>query len=205
MDHQGNTEKKVAMAVMVPLIISHDGAVHEDTIRRWKVFAPDIKVDWVRMGQNVLRYIVVIAGRFFNKGSLVSEAWREEHADEFDDEAGGPPKRIETGEERRERLHLDQDPVSVVCAAFGHATSTQHSVDVHGKGKPEQRELAGQSNYLIEFSVQFFEAISSARKRKKIKDSSPPSENRRRVFKQPSTELSVTSKTLTRPHMVFEN
>ena len=26
-------EKKVAMAVMVPLIISHDGAVHKDTVR----------------------------------------------------------------------------------------------------------------------------------------------------------------------------
>ena len=42
-------EKKVAMAVMVPLIISHDGAVHRDTARRWKDFAPDITVDWVRM------------------------------------------------------------------------------------------------------------------------------------------------------------
>ena len=35
-----------------------------------------------------------------------------------------------------------------------------------------------------------------------IKDSSPPSENRRRVFKQPSSELSVSSKTLKRPHTV---
>ena len=42
-------EKKVAKAVMVPLIISHDGAVHKDTVKRWKDFAPDIKVDWVRM------------------------------------------------------------------------------------------------------------------------------------------------------------
>ena len=38
-------ESKVVMAVMVPLIISHDGAVHRDTIRRWRNFAPDIKVD----------------------------------------------------------------------------------------------------------------------------------------------------------------
>ena len=28
-------EKKIAMAVIVPIIISHDGAVHRDTIKRW--------------------------------------------------------------------------------------------------------------------------------------------------------------------------
>ena len=39
---QDTREKKVAMAVMVPLIISHDGAVHRDTVRRWKDFSPDI-------------------------------------------------------------------------------------------------------------------------------------------------------------------
>ena len=33
-------EKKVAKVVMVPLIISHDGAVHRDTVRRWKDFFP---------------------------------------------------------------------------------------------------------------------------------------------------------------------
>ena len=71
-------EMKVAKAVMVPLIVSHDGAVHRDTVRRWKDFAPDIKVDWVRMAQNVLRYNVVIVGKFFNKGSWVSGAWIKE-------------------------------------------------------------------------------------------------------------------------------
>ena len=70
------------MAVMVPLIISHDGAVHKDTVRMWKDFAPDIQVDWVRMAQSVLRYNLAIVGRFFNKGSWVSEAWRKEHCDE---------------------------------------------------------------------------------------------------------------------------
>ena len=112
---QETREKKVAMAVMVPLIVSHDGAVHKDSIRRWKNFAPDIKIDWVRMAQSILRYNVVIVGKFFNKGSWVSEAWRKEHGDEFDDEPGGPPERIETGEERRERLNVDSDPMSVVC------------------------------------------------------------------------------------------
>ena len=33
-------EKKVVKAVMVPLIFSHDGAVHRDSVRRWKDFAP---------------------------------------------------------------------------------------------------------------------------------------------------------------------
>ena len=59
---------------MVPIIISHDRAVHRDTVRSRKSFAPDIKVDWVRMAQRVLLYNVVIAGKFFNKGSWVSEA-----------------------------------------------------------------------------------------------------------------------------------
>ena len=68
--------------VMVPLIISHDGAVHRDTIRRWKNFAPDIQIDWVRMGQSVLRYNVVIVGRLFNKGNWVSEAWRKDRSEE---------------------------------------------------------------------------------------------------------------------------
>ena len=67
-------EKKVSKVVMVPLIIFHDGAVHRDSVRRWKDFAPDIQPDWARMAQSVLRYNVVIVGKFFNKGSWVSEA-----------------------------------------------------------------------------------------------------------------------------------
>ena len=46
---QETREEKVAFAVMVPLIISHDGTIHKVSIKRWKNFAPDIKVDWVRM------------------------------------------------------------------------------------------------------------------------------------------------------------
>ena len=44
-------EKNVAKAglVMVPLIISNDGAFHKDTVRRRKDIAKDIQVDWVRM------------------------------------------------------------------------------------------------------------------------------------------------------------
>ena len=108
-------EKKVEKAVMVPLIVSHDGAVRNDTVRRWKVNAPDIKVDWVRMAQSVLRYNVVIVGKFVNKGSWVSEAWRRDHPEEFDGDADGPPERIETAAERREQLQLDNDPSSAVC------------------------------------------------------------------------------------------
>ena len=108
-------EKKVVMAVMVPVIISHDGAVNKDTMRRWKDFASDIKVDWVRMAQSVLRYNVVIVGKFFNKGSGVSEAWRREHPDEFADEPEGPPERMTTAEERRETLNLEPILESAVC------------------------------------------------------------------------------------------
>ena len=70
----------MAKAVIEPLIISHDGAVHKDTIRRWKDFAPDIKVDWMRMAQNFQRYNVAIVGTFFNKGCWVSEVWIKESA-----------------------------------------------------------------------------------------------------------------------------
>ena len=31
-------EMKVVKVVMVPLIVSHDGAVHRDTVKRWKNF-----------------------------------------------------------------------------------------------------------------------------------------------------------------------
>ena len=55
-------EKKVEKAVMVPIIISHDGAVHSDSVGRKKDFAPDIKDDWLRIAQNVLRHFVVTVG-----------------------------------------------------------------------------------------------------------------------------------------------
>ena len=97
-------EKKVAKVVMVPLIISYDGAVHRDSVKRMKNFAHDIKVDRVRMAQNVLRYNVVIVGRFFNKGRCVSEAWRKEHPEEWEEEAESQPERVTTAEERRELL-----------------------------------------------------------------------------------------------------
>ena len=69
MGHPGDVREKVAMAVMVPLNVSNDYAVHRDSIRIWKNFAPDIKVDWVPMAQRDLRYNVVIVGKFFNKGN----------------------------------------------------------------------------------------------------------------------------------------
>ena len=118
------------MAVMVPLIISHDGAVHKDSVRRWNNFAPDIKVDWVWIAQSVLRYNVVIVGKFFNKGSKVSEAWRIECPEEFEEERERQPGRIETTQEQREQLNSEPSLESVVCAVLGHATSTQRSVDV---------------------------------------------------------------------------
>ena len=108
-------EKKVAKAVMVPLIISHDGAVHKDTVKRWRDIAKDIDVDWVRMAQNVLRYNVVIVGIFFNKGSWVSEAWRREHPEAIAEEAESPPERIPTTQERMARLNFKRFPENAVC------------------------------------------------------------------------------------------
>ena len=88
-------EENVAKGVLVLLIISHDEAVHKDTIRRWKDFAPDIQVDLVRMARNVLRFNVVIVGKFFNKGSWISEALRKDHPEEFEEEPDGLPERID--------------------------------------------------------------------------------------------------------------
>ena len=130
-------ENKVAKAVMVPLIISHDGAVHKDTIRRWRNFATDIKVDWVRMAQNVLRYNVVIVGKFFNKGSWVSEAWKKEHPEEFEEEPDGAPERIAPTEERRERLHLEFVNEGPVCVRSS-GTPPPHGARLTsaGRGNP---------------------------------------------------------------------
>ena len=140
-------EKKVEKAVMVPLIISHEGAVHRDSIRRWKSFASDIQIDWVRIAQSIPSYNVVIVGRFFNKGRWVSEAWRKEHQEEFSDEYDASPERIPPAEERRKRLRLDHVCENAVCAALGHATCTQRSVDVCGKGKPEPAGSGDQSAF----------------------------------------------------------
>ena len=103
----GNVPHPVVKAVMIPLIISHDGAVRRDSVKRRKNFASDIQVDRVLMAQSVLRYNVVNVGKFLNKGSWVSEAWRREHAEEFAEETEGPPERIASVDERRERLHLN--------------------------------------------------------------------------------------------------
>ena len=82
---QETLEKKVGIVVMVPLIISPDGTVHKDTVKRWKDFAPDIRVDWMRIGQNVNRYNMAIVGKVFNKGGWISKAKRKEHPEEFQD------------------------------------------------------------------------------------------------------------------------
>ena len=100
---------------MVPLIISNDGAVHKDTVMQWKDFAHDIKIDWVRIAQCMLRYNVVIVGKFFNKGNWVADVWMEEHLDEKEEEPDGPPEMFANAEEKRELLHLNCVPESAVC------------------------------------------------------------------------------------------
>ena len=110
---------------MVSLIISHDGAVHRETVRLRKNFSTDIKVDWVRMAQSVLPYNVVIVGKFFNKGSWVSATWRKSHPEELVEEPDGPSERIATVEGRRAGLKLNQVTESTVCAVSGHTTSTR--------------------------------------------------------------------------------
>ena len=108
-----------------------------ETVRRWNDFAPDIEVDWVRMAQNVLRYNVVVVGRFFNRGSWVSEAWRKAHPEEFEVEPDVPPESIQTAEERRKLLKLDHDPGSAVCVRSS-GTPPPHGIRLTpaGRGNP---------------------------------------------------------------------
>ena len=106
-----------------------------------KDFAPDIEVDWVRIGQSVLRYNVVIVGKFFNKGNWVSEAWKKEHPEELTEEPEGPPERIPTAEERRERLNLEHVTEGAVCVRSP-GTPPPHSVRPTSvaRGNPVLRE-----------------------------------------------------------------
>ena len=39
---QETREKKVSKAVMVPLVVSHDGAIHKESVRRWNDISPRI-------------------------------------------------------------------------------------------------------------------------------------------------------------------
>ena len=138
---QETREKKVEKAVMVPLIVSHDGAVHKESVKRWKDFASDIKVDWVRMAQSILRYNVLIVGRFFNKGSWVSEAWRKTNPEEFAEEPEGPPERMPTAEERRRQLNQEPVPEKTVCVRPP-GTPPPHCVRLTsaGRGNPQTKK-----------------------------------------------------------------
>ena len=132
-------ERKVSKVVMVSPIISYDRAVPKDTVRRWKDFAHDIRVDWVQMAHSIVRHNVVIVGKFFNKGSWVSEAWRKAHWEEFEEEHQGAPERIPTFEERRE-LHLDTELVGVVCVRpSGTPPPSSARLTSAGRGNPNRQ------------------------------------------------------------------
>ena len=142
---QETREKKVEKAVIVPLIVSHDGAVHKESVKRWKDFASDIKVDWVRMAQSILRYNVLIVGRFFNKGSWVSEAWRKTNPEEFAEEPEGPPERMPTAEERRRQLNLEPVPENTVCVRPP-GTPPPHGVRLTSAGRDNPRTKNARTN-----------------------------------------------------------
>lgn len=100
---------------MVPIIVSNDGAVHKDAVRRRKSFAPDIKVDWVRMAQNMLRYNVVIVG-----DSSIMAAWSPRHGDEsiprnLWKKQKALQKELPPSMSEGERLHLNINREGAVC------------------------------------------------------------------------------------------
>ena len=137
MGNKGDPRKEVGKAVMVPLIISHDDAINKDAVKRWNDIARDIKVDWVRIAQSELSFNVVIVGKFFNKGSWISEGLRKEHHEETADELG-PLDRIPTTEERRDHIHLYVDREGSVCVRSS-GTPPLHGVRLPslGRGHPD--------------------------------------------------------------------
>ena len=93
------------------------------------------------MAQNVLRYNVVIVGKFFNKGSGVSDAWRENHQEDFDEEYEGHPERIATAQERRDLLSVDHVPDDAV-GVLPSGTPPPHGVrptPAEGEPNPEKQ------------------------------------------------------------------
>ena len=106
---------------MVPLMISHEGAVHKDTVKWWHNFAPDVKVGWVWVPRTCF-VITLLWGNEgvmdgeedLKKGSWTSETWRKSHPQEFEDEPDCLSERISTTEERRDLLHNESDPKSSV-------------------------------------------------------------------------------------------
>ena len=102
------------------------------------------------MAQSVLRYNVAIVGKFFNKGSWASEAWRKEHPEEFYNEQVGPPERIPTAEERRQHLNLDHVTEGSVCVRSS-GTPPPHGVRLtSAKGETQQSDGTDQSTNIIE-------------------------------------------------------
>ena len=67
------------------------------------------------MARNVLKFNVVIVGRFFNKGSLVSYVWKKERPKEILDEPEGQPERTPTSEERIDTPNRAYDSENAVC------------------------------------------------------------------------------------------
>ena len=124
-------EKKVGKAVMVPLIVSHEGSIHKDTVRRWKNFAPDVMVYWVRITQGVLRFNVVIVGNSSTRGAGSPRRGEKNTRKEFAEQE--PPERM-TAAERREMLPLDRATESAVSVRSS-GTPPQHSARLTSTGR----------------------------------------------------------------------
>ena len=97
------------------------------------------------MAQSVLRYNVLIVGRFFNKGSWVSEAWRKEHPEEIEDEPESLRERIQNAEERMEQLNIELEPESAVCVRSS-GTPPPHGARLTSAGMGHQNLQKGRTN-----------------------------------------------------------
>ena len=76
------SEKNVEKEVMIHLIISNEGAVHKDTVKRLKDYSP-YQGSSGADDTEVLKFNVEIVGMFFNKESWVSQAQRKAHPEDF--------------------------------------------------------------------------------------------------------------------------
>ena len=85
---------------MVPIIISHDGAVHIDTVRRWRGIATTSK--WSGSGWHRASCATTLSssGSTSIRAAGYMKRGRRSIPEEFEEEPGSLPERIQNAEER---------------------------------------------------------------------------------------------------------
>ena len=105
----------------------------------------------MRMAQNIIRYNVVIVGKFFNKGSWVSGAWRRTHCEEFmknrSDLSG--KSKIPRSEESSSTLNRIR---RALCVRYP-GTPPPHGVRLTSTGRETPKRLKERTNQPIQLRL----------------------------------------------------